>query len=292
MRIARTSAVDYGWRIMVWCGLFALGITLCTGHASLWQVSVGVLIIGVAIAHGVHLQHQALHNIGFRSRRANEVWGVILGIPALVSFYEYRVAHLFHHANIGKPAHHELYSMLKWQAGTPKRAQGFMLAHYVRVFIPHLCRVLRAQPLEHHVYRYSQVQQRQFKRFYLIGGGFIVLLAALSLAFETWLPLATWLVALIFVAVPMHALLEFPEHVGCDQFSTEVVKNTRSIRSNFFMQWLAHYNNLHAEHHQEPQTPFHLLPAVHPKISNALEESRSGYIDFYIDYFRRIRQMR
>lgn len=281
-----TSDIAYGWRIMVWCGFLALGITLCTGHAPIWRVGVGVLVIGLTIVHGVQLQHQALHNTGFRSRRANEFWGVVLGIPALVSFYEYRVAHLFHHAKLGKPEHQDLYNLV--QDGKPSKAQGFLLAHYVRTFLPHLCRVLRSRPLEHHVYRYSRVQQRQFKRFYVVGGGFILVLAALGLVLETWLPLATWLLALLLVAVPIHAVFEFPEHVGCDVSLTDVTKNTRSIRSNVFMRWLTHYNNLHAEHHLEPKTPFHLLPTIHTKISMALEESRSGYIDFYIDYLRRV----
>ena len=292
MRVTRSSSMAFGWRVALWCGLLAWGITLCMGNPPLWQVGAAVLIVGLAIVNGVYLQHQTLHNTGFRSRHANEFWGVILGIPALVSFYDYRVAHLFHHAQLGKPVHFQLYDRrLKLQSGKPKGAQGFLLWHYVKVFIPHLRLVLRGQPIEHHVYRYSQVQQRQFKRFYLIGVGFIALLGALSLALGTWLPLAVWLAALILVAAPVHAVFEFPEHVGCDEFSTVVIKNTRSIESNFFLQWLTHYNNRHAEHHLEPQAPFHLLPGVHPRIADALEEGNSGYVDFYIDYFRRIRPM-
>ncbi len=293
MRAATPSSLPYGWRVMLWCGLLAWGAYLCAGNAPLWQIGAGVLVTGLAMAHGVLLQHQAVHNTGFTSRRANEIWGVVLGLPALVSFYEYRISHLFHHANLGKPVHSLLYNRLpkKWGQRKPKKAQGYLVAHYIRMFLPHCWLVLRGRPLEHHVYHYSEVQQRQFKRFYLLGCGFIAFLAALSLALGTWLPLAVWFAALTLVAAPIYAVFELPEHRGCDTRVTDIHVNTRSIRSNFFLQWFSHYNNLHAEHHLEPKTAFHLLPLVHARVSGQLRESSSGYIDFYIDYFRRIRPM-
>ncbi len=58
--------------------------------------------------------------------------------------------------------------------------------------------------------------QRQFRRFYLLGCAFVGFLAALSLAVESWLPLAVWLAALALVAAPIHAVFELPEHRGCD----------------------------------------------------------------------------
>lgn len=271
------------------CALLALGIALCMGRAPLWRLAVGMLIIGLTIAHGVFLQHQAMHNTGFRSRRANEFWGVVLGIPALVSFYEYRVSHFFHHANHGTPAQNELYRFLDWETDKPRRAQTLLVKYHVRWFLSNLWLVLRGRPLEHHVFRYTRVQQRQFRRFYIIASGFIFLLAVLSWTFKTWLPLAAWLGALVLVAMPVHGLFEFPEHIGCDLDTTDVFRNTRSTRSNSLVQWLVHYDNLHAEHHLEPKTAFYLLPEVHRKISGLQKACSAGYIDYYIDYFKSIR---
>src|SRR5215831_10860504 len=63
--------------------------------AGLWTgvlLTKGVLVflsivpLGLVYAHAVELQHQCLHNTGFRSKRWNRWVGVALGLPSLVSF--------------------------------------------------------------------------------------------------------------------------------------------------------------------------------------------------------------
>ena len=83
----------------IWASILLVGGLLSSGTATL-TIAFGVVILGLGIAHGVELCHQALHNTGFTNSSLNEIIGVALGLPLLVSFYEYRISHLAHHKHV------------------------------------------------------------------------------------------------------------------------------------------------------------------------------------------------
>jgi fatty acid desaturase len=59
------------------------------------------ILLGLAIAHGIELQHQAIHYTGFRNRILNIISGNLLGLPTLNSFTHYQTLHNWHHQKIG-----------------------------------------------------------------------------------------------------------------------------------------------------------------------------------------------
>jgi fatty acid desaturase len=280
----RPDSLAFGWRFAVWLLAFPLAVWLCARHT--WSGdAVCVLLLGLNIAHGVHLQHQTLHLSGFRSRRANEIAGVLLGLPALVSYYQYRISHLFHHAKIGTPEHNATYDFRFRQRGWLERVRMYLLPQHCLAFPAQMTRFVRG--IDVHPYRAAQ--QANVRRFYRVAAFALLLLALWCIADRSPTPALIWLIALIGVALPAHALTEYPEHVGCERQSTDLFANTRSISSNALMRWYTNANNLHVEHHLVPDLPFHRLARLHDQLRPLMRHVEPGYLAFY---YRRLASAR
>lgn len=270
------SSASFAWRVALWITLMVIGGWLSL-RPQAWAVVTGILVLGTAMAHGVELSHQALHYSGFRTRRLNEIFGVALGLPMLVSFYEYRINHLKHHALLGTPENREFfdYGTETW---TLKGLifRFFMLHHYTSLG-PRLISALRGQPVGDYHPRY----QRQICLFYVVA-----VLALVSLAAGCWFsasfqPLLIWLAALFTVASPLHAFIEMPEHYGCIDKSADAFENTRTIKSNWFMAWLTNYNNFHVEHHLWANVPIQKIHLLHTHCREKSKFFNTGYFQFY-----------
>src|SRR5947199_6090306 len=75
------------------CALLAAGsVALVITTRGIVSV-VGMVLLGLVYAHAVELQHQALHNTAFPSKRWNRFVGYFLGLPMLVSFSDYQYSH-------------------------------------------------------------------------------------------------------------------------------------------------------------------------------------------------------
>ena len=254
------------------------GILLRSDHRSLMLL--GIIVLGLAMAHGVELQHQALHATGFRSRIANELWGIVLGLPMLVSYYEYRINHLKHHSLLGTPENKEHFD---YGSGCDliDLLRRYLLVEHYRNFVVNLARVCTRRD----VTGFTLKQQPKVRRFYLIALVFISTLLACSITDYSATPALDWVAALLLVASPVHALIELPEHYACDQSSTDPFRNTRTVTSNAFMTWFTNSNNLHVEHHLRPELPLQELPNLHREICDRIQFKNKGYADFVCEAY-------
>jgi fatty acid desaturase len=93
---------SFAFRIAILLALSAIGLllALCDGVSAV----VGIIILGGMFTHAMELQHQCLHNTGFKSQQANRIVGTLLGLPTLTSFQDYRRNHLRHHRFLGTAA--------------------------------------------------------------------------------------------------------------------------------------------------------------------------------------------
>jgi fatty acid desaturase len=103
-------------------------------------------------------------------------------------------------------------------------------------------------------------------------------------------PLLMWLVPLLFVAAPVHAIIEMPEHYHCDTGSTEVFANTRTIRSNDFLTWFTNGNNFHVEHHLLPAVGVERLRELHERIAPRIDHLYPSYVAFFCETFAALRR--
>lgn len=280
------SSASFAWRTALWLILMAGGVLLAS-HAQVWSVTVGILVLGVAMAHGVELSHQALHHTGFHSRLSNEIFGVAMGLPMLVSFYEYRINHLKHHALLGTPENQEFFDYGSETWSPMGIALRFLMPRHYASFCSRFIKALLGRSIGDYHVRY----QASVQRFY-----FVAAIAFLCLAATCWLvgsvaPLLIWLTALFLVASPLHAYIEMPEHYGCDELSLDPFKNTRTIKSNWFMTWLTNGNNYHVEHHLWPSVPIQKIRKLHKLCSPQSHYLNTGYLQFYTQAWRDARKL-
>lgn len=285
----RSGGLRFGIKLTAYLVLVAGGMALALSGATgaRWA---GVLLLGAMFAHGVELQHQVLHSQGFAHPRFNEWTGMLLGLPMLVSYASYQASHMRHHRLLGTPADKEYFDYGGGNAAASTHPLArvahwsrclLMPAHYVG-FARQAWNALRGRPVEGE----TEAVSRRVRRDHLF---MLAALASALAASALWRPdafLLAWLIPLLCVATPVHALIELPEHHGCDRSSTDVLRNTRTIRSNAFMTWYTNGNNFHVEHHLRPACPIDRLSRVHAEHVRRLPHFHRGYLAFYGDLLR------
>src|ERR1044071_2506306 len=113
--------------VLVTAALIALTLLAPT---PLWIVP--AILLGMAYAHAVELQHQCLHTTAYKSRVWNRIVGVILGLPSFVSFSDYQNSHLKHHRLLGTPEDKEFfnYAYKKLNSFPTLIAHLYMVRHH------------------------------------------------------------------------------------------------------------------------------------------------------------------
>lgn len=281
IKLKSVSNFEFGWRVALWIAILTIGAHFSSDD-SMIMIILGISLLGIGIAHGVELSHQALHNTGFTSSKANELFGVAMGLPLLVSFYEYRLSHLAHHKHVGTPEDTEYFDY----GEGPLSVLSFvgilsMWRHYVR-FLSNFGSFLTRRPIS----GFREKHQAKLKRFYITFIAFVLLLVAVGILSGTGArPFITWLAAMFLVAGPVHALIELPEHYQCDGNTKNTLYNTRSIQTNRLMTWFTNGNNFHVEHHMHPTVPLQNVRQVHDILHPEHGHYNHGYRDFYRSVF-------
>jgi fatty acid desaturase len=250
-------------------------------------------IIGVLFAHGVELVHQCLHKTASGRATIDHALGMVLGWPALVSFWHYLYFHWWHHRHNGTELDQEsfgyAYEMLKSSARLT-RLLGFawhlsQIKHYLtavsRMYLAargQLHSKLKASTPEMPD-RIARLIQRDFR----IMACILVVTIAVSVVFQSTLLIQLWLIPLLLAYGPAHALIELPEHFECDHPTEDVLSNTRSIKAGRFMRWLTNGNNFHVEHHLDPSIPIENLSAFSEQLcrTEQLKHVEESYLRFY-----------
>jgi fatty acid desaturase len=239
-----------------------------------------MVALGCLFAHAVELQHQCLHYTAYRSKAANRIVGFFLGIPLFVSFSDYQRSHMFHHRMLGRPENHEFF---EYDHASLKRFGGmlsymFMLQHYRQkamvIFKALTTRERSADPAD-----------RRITAEYRVIGIFFLAACAVSVLARTPMVLTCWILPLL-VALPVHALIELPEHVGCDVTTTDIFRNTRTIRASWLAVWFTNGNNFHVEHHYLPSAPIDRLAKLHQVVHPRIVHLDDSYWTSYNRIFR------
>lgn len=278
----------------VFVGKLAVALALLTGGVylaslnSLLAAVLGVVLIGAMFTHAVELQHQCLHNTAFRSRTANRVVGIILGIPMLSSFHAYRRSHIEHHRLLGTPSDKPYFSY--------KFVDSPSITAFLHDFfgIAHLKSALRAvlhQGKSGLLTVGSQVDEDYTAERidYAIMGFALACAYLYSITSGSNVLFKAWLLPMLLVGHPLHFLVELPEHVGCMTTSTDAFKNTRSIGGSRFSRWFTNGNNYHVEHHLLPALSMDQLRDVFVQHQGRHLHINRSYPDFYTSIFRLVR---
>lgn len=281
LRQNRSSDVTFALKLAVYLALIILGVSLCILNNFALQ-ALGTILLGAMFAHGIELQHQVLHAQGFRDRQTNNAIGILLGVPMLVSFSDYRSAHLHHHKHLGTQENEEFFdygdqyghkgltSVALWAI------RLFILSHYVK-FFNYAALALMGRDFK----KKTPDVIDQMRSDYLIMLTVVIFAVAFDVYTDSFLFTKVWFIPLVIVAGPVHALIEMPEHFQCNTNSTNPYENTRTIKSNAFMYWFTNGNNYHVEHHLMPSLLIDRLHDLHVSVSGECKFLCKDYWEFY-----------
>jgi fatty acid desaturase len=238
--------------------------------------------------HAVELQHQCLHYSGFKSRRLNKFVGIVLGLPTMTSFHAYRRSHLEHHRNLGTSNDTPFF---KYRFVDQPSLGSLM---YDLFGVSHIKASLSAifGTGDSRLIRLPEGEEPSniSERFdYGLMGFLLVCATFTAIVFGPAVVMKVWILPFVLVAQPLHFLIELPEHIGCDQGTTDVLRNTRTIVGSRFSLWFTNYNNMHVEHHLEPTLSMDQMPAIHAQIASQHKYLSQTYWQFYRSLFRSLK---
>ena len=276
---ARDQRIFIG-KLVILVAMIVSGVLLALQDSWLPLVA-GIVLLGAAYTHAVELQHQCLHHSAFVKPLPHRIVGVPLGLPLLVGYTHYRVRHLQHHRYLGTPMDSEFFGFDTRQPLTWRTlARG--LFDYPRLFsvMQDIGRSARGT-WQYGIGQISDKHRRSIIAEHLLLGALLIVVAAVCALGGGEYVLRLWLAPLLLVAVPLHFIVELPEHILCDTESTDVLVNTRSIRGSWFSTWFTNGNNLHIEHHAAMNVPINRLGERHLETEVFGKHVERSYPDFF-----------
>lgn len=266
----------YSLKFLLWACLLILGV--CTLS---YSFILALVITGLAIAHGVELQHQAIHNAGFKTKVGNKIAGLALGAPMFVSNKEYQLNHLHHHRHLGTPSDQEQfdYSAVSFRSFIA----SVLLVRNLKRFVLDALRI--SEPPE--VATASHRAEIRFEKR-IVAILHLLVVGLLASIYEATGVL--YYLGSIVLASVCHYLIELPEHLGCNRDSRCVFDNTRSITSNALMTWFVNGNNLHVEHHYRSGLTPEQCRVLHRELRSKCNHIEDGYVRFYSKLLKRLAQ--
>jgi len=241
-----------------------------------WVMATGV-ILGVLINFLYAAQHELSHATVFKTRKANEIFGRIIGFFMIFPRDFDQVMHFAHHQYtqewerdgelVREP--YTLTTYLLWMSGVS----------YWRNRVTGLVRRARGIILEPYIKKNEEAKIIREARIHLaLYAG----IALVSLITGSWIALTFWVIPMVLTK-PVHQLQNTIEHLGLSHES-DILENTRSTRTNALMRWLCWQMPYHTAHHTFPAVPFWKLRDLNAKIEEqAGTVHRMGWIEFQIE---------
>ncbi len=266
--------------------LVALG---ATGAAVAWAGTTWWLAPALAV-HGVVLiflfspLHECIHRTAFENRALNDGLGWLCGAVMLLPPGYFRAFHFAHHRHtqdperdpeLASPPPDSLGRYLLRVTGLPYWRER------IATLLRHAFTGRIAQPFV--TARLKPAVVREARLLLL----FYAAIAVASVAAESWAALFYWVVPAL-LGQPALRLYLLAEHTGCP-LVRDMLRNSRTTRSNWLVRRLAWNMPYHAEHHAYPALPFHALPAAHDRLTKRIEVQASGYWAAHRDILTQIR---
>lgn len=255
----------------------------------LWTVWGTWWAVPAFMVHGVLLnflyagQHELSHGAVFRTKWPNEAAGRLIGFLMIYP----RDFDLIQHW-----AHHQ-YTQ-NWEKDGELVREPYTLSSYLLWFwgvtywrsrvsrIVRFCRGIVPEP-------YIRPDQHALviREARILALGYAAI-AAVSVATGSWAAVLLWLAPMV-VMKPVHQLQNTIEHLGLSH-EDDILKNTRSTRTNALMRWLCWQMPYHTAHHTFPSVPFWRLRELDAAMRDSGAEPHAmGWIEFQVEVIRKLR---
>jgi len=252
------------------------GIWIAVGWPLWWAA---MLPYGIALVFLFTLEHECTHQTPFAHVGLNEWVGRLVGVVLFLPFGWFRYFHLAHHRHTNIPGKDPELGSDKPQAGWPLVWHVSGLPLWGRLFAQLFRNAFGVIDAEY-VPERARPRVAQEARIYL------GVYAALALSFVVS-PVLLWVWLLpMLLGQPFLRLYLLAEHGRCT-FVANMFENTRTTFTNRVVRFLAWNMPYHAEHHVQPNVPFHRLPEFHGYVQAHLHQTSEGYGAFLKSYVGR-----
>lgn len=247
-----------------------------SGGWSFWLTAPLFAVHGVLLNFLYAGQHELSHGTVFKTKWPNVAFGRLFGFLLLYPRDFDLIQHSAHHQHTQNwekdgelvRAPFTLTSYLIWLSGVT-----YWISRVTR-----LVRLARGVVLEPYV---RPAQHRIVIREARIHLALYAAVAALSLAAGSWAALALWLAPMLAMK-GVHQLQNTIEHLGLSH-EDDILRNTRSTKTNALIRWLCWQMPYHTAHHAFPSVPFWRLRALDAEIrGSGARPQEMGWIAFQI----------
>jgi len=262
------------------------GVAIGASSAALALVPFGLWLVPALFAQGVLLiflfapLHETIHRTAFKRRSLNDAVAWLTGLVLVLPPDYFRAFHFAHHRHT-----QDVASDPELSGGIPAGVAALVwrlsgIPYWldeVRTIWRHALGRVDAPYIAVNRRRAVTREARLFVMIYALG-------ALASVLTGSWAMVLYWL-APVFFAQPVLRAYLLAEHTGLP-LVLDMLRNSRSIRSNAAVRWLAWNMPYHAEHHAYPGIPFHALPALHNELRTEIAHRESSYLVVLAGIFR------
>jgi fatty acid desaturase len=239
----------------------------------------GMLGQGIAMCFLFCAMHEASHATAFKTKPINALVATVSGYLIFQGPIWFKSFHSAHHRHTHDPAHDPELAIEK-----PKTIARYLF-HITGIMVwwdAVKTLILNASRLPEDAYIPSSARKqvtheaRKMIAFYVAAIG-IGIITMPEVIFTLWL-------IPIVLGQPFLRLFLLAEHAGCPE-DPDMLKNSRTTRTNpivLFLSWNMPY---HTAHHSLPAVPFHQLPVFHRYIKAYVENECRGYCRFHHSFF-------
>jgi fatty acid desaturase len=273
-RLAVRSDAQGTLRLAIHLALLVGGSLLVHLAWGTWWIAPVWLLQGVFVMALFAPMHECIHYTAFRTRWVNEVVAFLCGAAIFTVAAYYRQFHIAHHRYTQDPARDpELIATPepRTRAQYWRRASG---VDYWRTRLAQLWRLPRGRfdGLEFILPAARPEIVRAARRLVVL----YVVIAALSVATDSWAAVIHWLVPALLGNALLRLYL-MAEHGGCS-YDDNAFTNTRTTLTHPLIRLVMWNMPYHAEHHLYPHIAFHQLPALHALVRDKLIVVAPGYL--------------
>ncbi len=253
-------------------------LAVLAGTGALVVAAPALWLVPAMALHGVVLiflfapLHETIHRTAFAGRRLNDAVAWVCGALLVLPPTYFRAFHFAHHRYTQDPANDPELATAK-----PTSVAGYLwtvsgLPYWIE-------RVTTSFKIAAGRVEAPFIPERQHAAVIREARWLLAVYAAValvSIGVGSGAVVTLWLVPALLGQPFLRAYL-LAEHTGCPLIA-DMLKNSRTTRSNAAVRWLAWNMPYHAEHHAYPALPFHALPAAHDVLRDRIAIQAPGYL--------------
>ncbi len=252
----------------------ALAATAMADAAGLgsWWLAPALLAHGSVLTFLFAPLHETIHRTAFKRRGLNDAVAWLCGVSLVLPPNFFRAFHFAHHRATQDPAKDPELAVPK-----PAGPGAYLLTvsglPFWRERITTVVKHAAGKVQEPFIAGHQKAGMVREARLLLAVYGII---AAVSAAAGSSSAVLYWLLPAL-IGQPFLRLYLLAEHTGCP-LVPDMLRNSRTTRSNGIVRWLAWNMPYHYEQHAYPALPFHALPAAHALIKDRIAVQATGYL--------------